>query len=175
MNTEEEIIYAIWDIVRAGESNHDDPINERLMRSFLRIHRGKHLLKNSNRGEQVSDEFFQNLGNIPFTLENGEYKSAIIPKGIGLGGFGCIAEKDDYVVSLLESGEWRNSKYDKFGQYHPTLKNVDSKMVLYIGKEQQCSDGEGVNTPLNRAVRKFLQESQSNTINLDLQLVLVNH
>lgn len=174
MRTEEEIIYAIHDIVRAGESNQDDPINERLMRSFLRIHRGKHLQRNFMRGEQLPDEVFQNLGTISFTLVGNEWISPVIPKIIRLSNFGMIAEKDDYTVSVVESGEFRNCQYDRFNKYHPKLQFVNNKLSLYLGKEQQGSLEDASNTPLNRAVRKLITETGSNSVNLNLRAVLVN-
>lgn len=175
MRTEEEVISTLHDIVRSGEANQDDPINERLLRSFLRIHRGKHLSRAFRNGEQLPDEVFQNLGMISFFLENGNYVSAVLPKIIRFPqNFGFVAEKDDYTISVVESGEFKNSINDRFNKYHPKLKFINRKLFLYLGLEQSCDLEDVSATPLNRAVRKFLLETQSNTVNINLRAVLVD-
>lgn len=175
MSTEEEIIYAIWDIVRAGTINQDDSINERLLRSFLRIHRGKHLNKTFKKGTFLPDEVFQNLGSIPFNKkENNDFISSNLPKILRLkNNFGILATKEDYTISVVNSEEFKTSKKNPFNKFHPKIKYINDKMHLYIGRNQACSSGSHLSC-LNHAINCFKIEALQNKIEVDINAVLVN-
>lgn len=174
MKRELDVIYAIWEIVRAGQINQDDPINERLLRSFLRIHRGKHLSRNYSEGAQIPDEVFQNLGNIQFSLTNsGDFVSEILPKMIRFkNNFGFIADKDGYTIPVLNSEEFDTSKKNPFNKFHPKIKFIDDRMYLNIGLVQNCGDNNL--SSLNFAVNSFIEEAQKDIVTLNLRSVLVN-
>jgi hypothetical protein len=176
MKTEADIIYLIHEKIRAGEINADDTINERLMRGFLSEHRGKIIEKNFNRGEIITDEMYQDLGEITFSHAENELISSIMPKIIRLkNNFGIRAWIDDYSIAIVDSGEYKNSKKDKFNKYHPMMKFVNDKLYLSYGQEQSCSFGEDVtNSALNRAVRKLRQEITEGDVKLNVSAVLVN-
>lgn len=178
MRTEAEIIYTIHDIVRAGEANADDPINERLMRQFLSIHRGRTLSQAYKKGAHLPDEIFQAIGILPFTFLNGAWTSSTIPKLIKFdsGRFGIMINKDGYVISVLNSEEFINAKNHKYNKLQPRLLLLNNKFNLDLGMEQECDNGLDDHTysNLNTTVRKLKSEAATGTINLFAQAVLVN-
>lgn len=177
MKTELEIIYTIWDIVRGGETNNDDPINERLMRQFLRIHRGRTLSTAYKKGDTIPDECFQSLGTINFELKNKQYISIDnIPKTIRLkNNAGLMLNKDGLVIPVLNSLEFDNAPKDQFNKFHPKLKFINRKFIIDLGMEQIGNQIEDLsNTLMNSTVRKFKQESKFNTVNISGYGVLVN-
>lgn len=178
MKTEAEIIYTIWDIVRGGETNSDDPINERLMRQFLSIHRGRMLNEAYKKGDTLGDECFQSLGAINFTKTNGIITSNSLPKIIRFSGgyYGMMFDKNGYTISVLNSEEFSNAKYNKFNKFQPRLKYLNNKLTFNIGKEQDCEQhlDDMYNSFLNTTVRSLKAEDASNTLSINGQAVLVN-
>lgn len=177
MTTEEEIIYAIWDVVRAGKANQDDPINERLMRSFLRIHRGKHLNALYLKGIEVSDEVFQYLGEITFTYDTNEFVSTPIPKIIRFDkNYGVMADIQGYTVSIVGQEEWRNARFDKYNKHHPLIKMVNNRMVLSKGMLQANQLDDFASTELNTVVKILNPDPipEPFTVNIPISAVLVN-
>ena len=176
MRTERDIIYTIWDTVRAGQSNQDDPINERLLRSYLREHRGKHLSKNYMQGKTLPDEVFQDLGEVFFDFKNNEFESlSELPKIIRFPeNFGMLAELDDYSISIVSVTEFKNAKKDKFNKFHPLLKFVNRRLYLSVGQEQTCELEDVSNSALNRAVRKIREGFIGDRPKIFLRAVLVN-
>jgi hypothetical protein len=175
MTTEEELIYTIHDIVRGGIHNQDDPINERLMRSFLRLHRGKHLERYFNMGAELSDEVFQDLGAIQMTSSNGEYVSNLIPKVIRFKeNYGLMANIQGLPISIVNSEEYRTSKKSRVNKYHPLLKFIGGKLYLSLGKEQQGIFEDRSNSELNTVVKSLEQGFVQKTVTINLRAVLVN-
>jgi hypothetical protein len=175
MTTEEELIYTIHDNIRAGQFNQDDHINERLMRAFLRFHRGKLIDRFMANGEELTDEIYQELKEIPFTVEKGCYTSGPMPKVIRLkNNAGILADLDGYPVSIVETEEFRNAPKDKFNKYQPLLKFSNSRLYLYGGQTQpnQLEDFSGSN--LNVAVEKLKIKYTNNNVSLNVRAVLVN-
>ena len=176
MKTELELIHTIWDIVRGGEVNQDDPINERLMRQFLSIHRGRTLDVVSTRGARIDEECFQSLGTINFTLTSGEYVNTTLPKIIRLrNSYGLIFNKDGLVIPVLNSLEYQNAQKDRFNKHHPKLKFINRKLTLFLGIEQPSEQLESLtNSLMNSTVRKLLQEAKTVSVNINGLGILVN-
>jgi hypothetical protein len=177
MTTEQEIIYTIWDVIRAGESNSDDPINERLMRRFLQGHRGKLLNSYYKKGATISDECFQSLGTITFTIStSGEWQSPVLPKIIRFKHrHGLIMTKDNLIVAVMNSEEYHNAHKDRYNKFQPRLKFINRILTIDIGQEQICNQIETLtDSVLNTAVRKLQGEVKSNSITLTGLGVLVN-
>ena len=174
MRTEEDIIYTIWDIVRGAQANQDDPINERLMRAFLRIHRGKLLTKAYNNGMDLPDEVFQYMLKT-FTKKNDVLVSSVMPKIIRFkDNYGFQVEIEGYPVSVVESGAWRNAKKDRFNKYHPLIKFVNNKMILSLGKEQPNQLDDVTNSGLNTLVRALAAVENNTEYLVNMQAVLVD-
>jgi hypothetical protein len=174
MRTEEEIISTIHLIVRAGEVNLDDPINERLLRSFLQIHRARNLEKKYEKGMQLPDEVFQDLSPLRFSFINGIYEAAA-PSTISLSNFGFKINIDDFPLSVVNDEEFRNSMTDTFNKYSPKIKIIGRKLYLYAGNEQSCHLDDVSNSPMNRAIRKIKQSAITSTLlDVDFKAVLVN-
>lgn len=176
MKTELELIYTIWDIIRGGEFNQDDPINERLMRQFLRIHRGRTLNVAYKKGALIADECFQNLGTIYFSNINNEYVSSVLPKIIRLRhSFGLMMSKDRYVLSVLNPLEFDNAPKDKFNKFQPKLKFINKKLTLNLGIEQIGVQIEDLsNSLMNSTIRKFEEETKLNILSITGLGILVN-
>ena len=136
MSTEEEIIYLIWDKVKSGQINQDDRINERLMRAFLRSHRGKHIDKFYDHGDSVSDELFQPLEPLKMSFLNGVWVSPILPKIIKLTrNSGMFCDIDGYPLSVVGREEFDLSKNTTTGKHIPLLKHVSEKLYLSTGSK----------------------------------------
>jgi hypothetical protein len=179
MKTERDIIYSIWDVVRGAETNNDDPINERLMRGFLRSHRGKSLAVAYKLGSYVPDEVFQDLGVIEFDIKSdGDYKSKLpIPKTIRFdkGNNGIMLNKGAYTVPTLNSEEYDLMKNNKFNCYKPRVKYLNNHFTLNIGAEILCAQTSDISSSvLNTAVLELAQEAVAKTVNITGLGVLVN-
>ncbi len=178
MRTEADIIYTIWDVIRAGTVNADDPIVERLMRQFLSIHRGKILNQYYKKGTMIPDECFQDLGAIIFSFGAAGWTSPVLPKLIRFedGNYGLMFDKDGFVLSILNSEEFTNSIHDSYNKFQPRMKFINNKLTLDLGQEQSCDDGldDISNSALNITVRKIKAESLSNAVTISGQGVLVN-
>jgi hypothetical protein len=174
MRTELEIIYTVWSIVRGGEFNADDPINERLMRRFLQIHRGKLLTRLYEKGATVPDEVFQSLGRINFSLKNGEYISPAMPKTIRLENYGFFVDFDGFPISVVNQEEWLTSKKDRFNKYFPLVKLVNNKMTLSNGMKKTGVLEDLSNSFLNQTVEKLGKNFFNDNVGLNVQAVLVN-
>lgn len=178
MTTELELIYTIHNIVRGGEYNADDALNERLMRQFISIHRGKILDQAFKKGAMIPDECFQDLGSIAFTLNTKqEWQSPLMPKIIRFerGNFGIMAIKNGLTISLYNSEEFQNASKNKYNKYHPKIKFINNRLVLNLGQEQLCNQlDDHSNTLLNSTVKMLKQEEIQNVISLDVMAALVN-
>lgn len=173
MKTELEIIHTIWDIVRAGSVNEDDPINERLLRSFLSIHRGKKLDDFYAKGFDLPEELFQNIGDVRFTLnDNKQWESGLVPKTIKLNNFGFMVDKDGYPIQVVGSEEFRTCRKHPYNKYQPKVNLLNNRFYLYQGLKMP--DVEDELSELNTTVEALDKESILGTIILNCQAVLVN-
>ena len=176
MYTESQLIYTIWDVVTQGESNADNPINERLMRNFLRTHRGRQLQTFYKKGALIPDESFQQLDDIVFTIENGILVSEDLPKIIRFRDrFGIALSYDGYVISVLESQEFDNSDKDRYNKYQPRVKFVGNKLHMDVGEEQICDvPWNNEFSDLNNVVRKLKLNYAQGQVTVQGRAVLVN-
>lgn len=178
MTTELQLIYTVWDIVRGAQINSDDPINERLMRQFLSIHRGKQLDQYYKKGQMIPDECFQSLGSIAFTDSNGLIVSSNLPKIIRFekGRYGIMLEKDGFIIPVMNSEEFTNAKHDRYNKFQPRTKFINNKLTLDLGMEQNCNQllDDHTNSSLNVIVRKLKAEQTQNNITIIGNAVLVN-
>lgn len=173
MKTELDVIYAIHEIVRGGEINQDDTIEERLLRSFLRIHRGKHLLRMYNEGMDIPDEVFQSLGSVEFNRNSsGEWITDILPKTIRLKNYGFMAMINGYPISVVNAEEFRNSKKSRYNKHHPLLKYINEKMTLSNGVKVNCCPGE--TSLLNETIELLKSSFIEKDVSLDINAVLVD-
>jgi hypothetical protein len=178
MRTERDIIYSIWDVVRGAETNNDDPINERLMRGFLRSHRGKALAVAYRLGANIPDEVFQDLGTIPFVAQGKhDYVSTSLPKTIRFdkGNYGLMINKGAYSIPVLNSEEYDLSRNNKFNGKKPRAKYLLNKLTLNLGWEIECcQQGSMEYSILNVAVRELVEEAYTETLTLTGLGVLAN-
>jgi len=176
MTTELHLIHTIWDIIRAGLTNQDDPINERLMRAFLSIHRGRTISTAYGKGALIDEECFQNLGTLSFDLTGQEYVNTTLPKIVRFrNNYGFMFNKDGYRIPIVDSEEFQNAPKDRFNKYQPKLKLIGRKLVLYVGKEQDSTQIESMyNSEMNITVRKLKEEARMNALTISGLGVLVN-
>lgn len=73
METEEQIVYQILDVVRAHEINIDEVITEREIRSYLRVHRASMLYSSTFKGHIIPEVCFQSLGEQILALSGSLY------------------------------------------------------------------------------------------------------
>lgn len=175
MRTEQEIIYTIWDTVRGGQTNQDDSITERLLRSYLKSHRGKHLTRNYFEGAELPEEVYQNLGEIPMNAQNNEYVSTVLPKTIRFKhNYGLIADISGYTLSIVSSEEFQLSKKDRFNKFIPMMKFVDNRLFLSKGKTQTGPLEDFSNSELNSIVDLLKEKFVQNNVTVNLRAVLVD-
>lgn len=175
MTTEAELIYTIWDIVRSGQVNNDDNLNERLMRQFLSIHRGKHISKMSLNGQELPDEVFQFLGPLPFTSKGDEMISEELPKIIRLkDNSGIQCNIDGRQISIVGAEDYLLAKRDRFNKIQPLAKYINNHLVIYKGESiaNQLDDFAG--SPHNALVLNLKSVLENGTYPVNVQAVLVN-
>lgn len=175
MITEVDLIYTIWDTIRAGGHNQDDPINERLMRSYLRSHRGKHLNRAYNGGELLPDEVFQYVGAIPFRLLAADefISDAPVPKIIRLNNYGIMVNIDGHTISVIGNEEFDNEKKNP-RNFNPLMKFINNDLYLSRGKIQRSELENFYDTSLNKLVRKLNDPQLEGNISAIVNAVLVN-
>lgn len=174
MTTELEIIHTIWDTVRAGSKNQDDPINERLLRSYLRIHRGRKLHELYKDGTDLPDELFQDIGEINFFVgPKKEWISSILPKTIRLNNYGFMLDKDGYAIQVVNSEEFENSKNHPFNKYQPKVKFINERMFLYTGKKIYNLE-QGISSVLNDTIDSINAQAILGQISINGKAILVN-
>lgn len=176
MTTERDLIYTIWEIIRAGLPNQDDSINERLMRQFLTIHRGKSLSTAYNKGATIDEECFQNIGDLKFNFVDDKYISTELDKVIRFPySYGLMFDKDGFTIPILNSLEFHNSQKDRFNKFTPKLKLIGRKLELYLGKEIESNQIEDLsNSDLNITVKKLANEAKFGSIELNGFAIFVN-
>jgi hypothetical protein len=175
MLTEENIIYTIWETVRAAEINQDDGINERLMRDYLRSHRGRHLAKNFESFYELPDECFQYLGEKDFVLEGTNLVHSSLPKMILLKkNQGIRLSKDGVVIPVLNSEQWLNEQKTKFGKPHPSVKIRDTKAFMYRGSYPLCCGQEETPSPLSLLIKDLSLVTQTDVVPFSVEAVLVD-
>lgn len=177
MRTEEEIIYTLLNTVRAGEFNLDEPLTERLLRSFLKTYRGSRIDKYYSGGQTINDECFQEIFNIPFTTINGNWRTASLPKMISFkNNAGVNFNKYEYAIPVTSSEQWKNNLKGRFTKRQPSIKLVNNQATLYRGLENttQQLDDNFTNSELNVVVRALNKESLSGVIYLDGKFVLLD-
>lgn len=179
MKTEEELIYMIWETVRAGQINQDDDINERLMRAYLQAHRAKHILKNYQNGEQVPDECFQYLPDLNMTRITGtnefEYKN--VPKTIRLNKWntGMFLYVNGINVPIVKSEEYDLMKYDEWNKYKPRAKMLGYNLKLNMGEIDDCVCDSGFEQGMDVILQQYINDQlASGSLNVDLNALLVN-
>jgi|GEM_PF-4755099 hypothetical protein len=175
MRTEADIIYGIWDIVRAGEVNADDPINERLMRAFLRIHRGKLLTRYCNNGMELPDEVFQYIQKDFFKKDGVNLVSEVMPKVIRFkDNFGIQITIDGYDISIVNASSWRRALKDRFNKYHPLAKFINNRVVIYSGQIQPNLLEDFSSSHLNTIVQMLKDLENEELKKIGMQAVLVD-
>ena len=176
MYTEEQVIYTLWDNIRAGQANQDDPINERLLRNFLRIHRGRALNQAYSQGASVPDEAFQELNDIVFTLSGGVLQSDELPKIIRFKDlYGITLSFNDWVIPVMQSERFNNAGLDRFVKFKPRTKYKGNKLVLNIGMEQICDTFfENANSTHNINFRAMQNQMAQGRVTVNAKAVLVN-
>lgn len=85
-----------------------------------------------------------------------------------------IADIEGYVVSIVNSEEWRNARFDKHNKHHPMIKIVNNRMVLSFGQNQANQLDDFTATELNTVVDILAAIVAPATVDVAVQAVLVN-
>lgn len=174
METEAKIVYSIINTVNKGAANDDNPISERVVRSFLATYRSEFINKQSYEGISVSEECFQNFGNITLSYMAPRQYTVDLPKFIRLkDNFGLIVEKYGNNIPVVSSESYGLAMKSLFNKFIPKAKLLGSKLVVFIGKKKStCSGAEG----LNEFVEFFEQDivENANKITVEVSGILDN-
>lgn len=179
MKTERDIIYMIWEVVRAGRINQDDPINERLMRAFLSAHRGKHLSRAFSNGDRIPDECFQYLGSLSFTKLPTEeiYILKKFPKTVRFNSYntGLFAKKDGMNIPIVGAEAFDLMKFHEWNKHHPAISHLGYGMRLRTGVVDDCECPFGdASSELNTLYQTFEEDAKKNTTEIQFNAVLVD-
>jgi len=177
MYTEERIIYEILNTVRSGEFNLDEPLTERLLRSYLQTYRINHIVQTYNKGKSINDVCFQEIDNITFTPENNVFTCDILPSIAPLSeNYGVYFYKNDYPIIVLNSRKWKNHQKDRMNKNQPAIKLINNKAYLYLGIANQATqfDDDYSNSELNLTIAELAKESALESITLQGRFLLVD-
>ncbi len=116
MRTELEAVYHILNVARAAEHNNDEPLTERLIRSFLQNHRADSLRKFYKDGQFIDDEVFQHIAIIVTKNDSGQYQ-AELPKAIRFDYHsGFYIERNEIAVPIVSSQQYHLNRLNPFGK-----------------------------------------------------------
>lgn len=173
MGTEEELVYNIIETVQKGALSQDAKVDERVVRSFIRVYRAAALAKYSYKGLTIQDECFQHLGELQFSYSKPLQFIREMPKVIRLSdNFGIFFEKNGENIPIVNSEEFSLGLKSIFNGKLPKAKILNGKATVYIGKRSTTPCG--TKPALNTVIPDFLDdiESLSNNIKLDVYAVL---
>lgn len=134
MKTELEAVYHILNVARAGEHNNDEPLTERLIRSFLQNHRADSLRKFYKDGHYVDDEVFQHL-NIELSKNNQGQFQVKLPKAIRFEHHsGFYIEKNGFTIPIVSSQQYYFNKSNPHNKGFAFAKTEGQLLTLHIPK-----------------------------------------
>ncbi len=143
MTTEENILYQILNSVRAAELNSDEVADERLIRSFMRLHRAELINKYSQGGVTIQDVCFQivpgsgvdqTLLDIAVTTDPFEYDATIptlvqLPSYLGI----ILTTKEYYSIPVIQNENYHLSKFHIINKYQPKATIEFNKIIIFTG------------------------------------------
>lgn len=134
MVTELEIVYSILNTVRDAEHNNDEPVTERLMRSFLNTYRVDALRKYYKDGHVVDDEVFQLIPLKLSRIGNTHEFKGEIPKIIRLTNhYGFYLEKNGISIPIVDLEQYSLSKRNPFASHLVQSKTQQNTLTLFGG------------------------------------------
>ena len=143
--TEQELVYRILEIVRL-EKVAEDKIDQRVVRAYLRNHRGSKLSTYSKEGITITDEVFQYLGEIEFTTTDKtsyQLTTSKIPTVLDFkDGYGLYFMKGAINVPLVNSEDFEFSFHSLYNTYLPKVKRQGNVYTLYKGSLTGCAQDE---------------------------------
>lgn len=143
METEETIVYSIIETVQKSILSDDTKVDERVVRSFLKIYRASAIAQASMNGLVISDECFQYLGSLRFDYMKPKQFFREMPKFIRLqNNAGIIFEKNGESIPVLNSEEFNLGLKHITNKMLPKAKILGSKAIVYIGNKIQTTCGE---------------------------------
>lgn len=132
MKTELEVVYNIINVARAGEHNNDEPITERLVRSFMRNHRADCLRKYYKDGQIVDDEVFQDIELKIFKITSTLFQTKI-PKAIRFQNHnGFYIEKENVIIPIVLSHQYILNKNNPYNVNFLFCKTENQLVTLNI-------------------------------------------
>lgn len=168
MKTEEQIVYSIIETVNKSQVNQDNRVGERLVRAYLQKYRADLIAKHSMDGFIVSEECFQNLGELTFYDAIRPVRGPVqfvcegLPKFITLRNqFGIIFEKNGENVPLLSSEEYNLGLKNIINKKLPKAKIENNKGIVHIGYWDETPCG---NKPSNNNLINDFWEQYQNSI-----------
>ena len=132
MKTELDVVYNIINVARAAEHNNDEPVTERLVRSFVRNHRADCLRKYYKDGHIIDDEVFQNLSFKILKTGPTRFQTKI-PKAIRFQNHsGFYIEKNGMVIPIVTSHQYILNKLNPFNKNFAFCKTEEQLLTLNI-------------------------------------------
>jgi hypothetical protein len=175
METEEELVYSIMETATAGSQNDDGEISERFVRNLLRQYRAPAIAKASMMGALVTDECFQPLGELEFTLIRNNQFERMLPKIILLNdNSGVIFEKNGESIPVLNSEEFSLGLKSLINRQLPKSKISGSKAVIFSGYTiTHCKVKPSTNNVIND-FKEELVSTQGKKITVSVSAILDN-
>jgi len=150
ITTEENILYQLLSSIRSSELINDEVIDEREIRSMMRVHRNELIYKYSNKGVDIQDICFQMLPIINLSVLNANEYIASLPNIVQLPhNLGTYLQTLEFGnIPILSSETYELSKRNLIDKYQPkaTIQNQQLKVYINGVSPQAIANGTRVNS-----------------------------
>jgi hypothetical protein len=168
IKTEEQIVYQILNTVRGAQINNDEPVSERLIRSYIQEQRAAILYNKFFYGMTITDEVFQFITLNSFEIVSPTELKHALPHFISFEeNFGLKMSKYGEYIPIIGSEEFRSTIKTNYGKAQVKATVENNYLKLYKGNKNCCINDTSIQVTL-------INHFQSNKPSAELQIVLVN-
>ena len=153
METEEQIVYEILNLINKGELNSDQRVSERLLRTFLRTYRADLLFTRYYRSSTVPDKYYQTI-HLPYPQTKDIEITYVLPNIINYNKNGLLIQTTaNNTIPLVNSEESELGKQNISNKYKAKACIKDNRLYIYPGLSTQNIISS--NEPLKEIITKI--------------------